>query len=121
MAGTDTPGNFLIPGFALHDELALLVRSGLTPLAALQAATLNPAKFLNLIDSLGTVEAGKIADLVLLDEDPLKDIQNTRKINAVIANGRLFDRRELDRLLEEIAKVAGHGNILPTRQQPALP
>ena len=66
---------------------------------ALQAATLNPAKVMKLTDSLGTVEPGKVADLVLLDADPLADIANTRLIRAVVANGRLFDRARLDSLL----------------------
>src|SRR5262249_33495643 len=77
LAGTDTPGvPYVFPGFSLHDELALLVgESGFTPLAALQAATRDPARFLGRED-LGTVDPGKLADLVLLDGDPLADIHN---------------------------------------------
>src|SRR6185369_12110006 len=93
LAGTDTGNPFCFPGFSLHDELALLVTAGLTPFQALQAATLNPAKFLGLDKTLGTIEAGKIADLVLLDANPLEDVRNTQRINAVISNGRLFDRK----------------------------
>ena len=89
------------PGFALHAELAMLVAEGLTPLDALQAATLNPAKMLHATDSLGTVAPGKLADLVLLDADPLADITNTTTIRAVVANGRYFDRAALDRLIAE--------------------
>jgi imidazolonepropionase-like amidohydrolase len=109
LAGTDSP---VIPnvvsGFSLHDELALLVDGGLTPLEALQPATLNPARFLGKLDDLGTVEKGKLADLVILDANPLEDIHNTTKINAVIAQGKLLDRTDLDRLMreaEEMAKV----------------
>ncbi len=84
---------------ALHQELALLVGVGFTPLEALQAATLNPAKFFGATDSLGTIAAGKVADLVLLGADPLIDITNTTKIAAVVTNGRYFDRAALDGLL----------------------
>jgi hypothetical protein len=85
MAGTDLPPD----GVNLHKELALLVGAGLSPLEALQSATRNPAEFLGRLGSLGTVERGKIADLVLLDANPLEDIQNTRKIHAVIVGGKL--------------------------------
>ncbi|MGH9788644.1 MAG: amidohydrolase family protein [Candidatus Acidiferrales bacterium] len=101
MAGSDVGNLYIFPGFTLHDELALLVEAGLTPLKALQAATRNPAMFLGLSDSMGTVEEGKIADLVLLDANPLKDIRNTQKIRAVVVNGRYLDRAELDKLLAQ--------------------
>ena len=101
LAGTDTGNPFCFPGFSLHEELALMVIGGLTPSEALRAATLNPAKFLGLEKTLGTIEPGKIADLVLLDADPLADIRNTQRINAVISNGRLFDRNALDKMLAE--------------------
>lgn len=87
------PGAF--PGFGLHDELRLLVEAGLTPLQVLQSATLNPARFLGRTDDLGTVEAGKLADLVLLDANPLEDIGNTRRIRAVVVDGRLLERPAL--------------------------
>jgi hypothetical protein len=92
----------MAPGFSLHGELAKYVAGGLTPLEALQAATLNPAKFLHGTDSLGTVAPGKLADLVLLDSDPLADITNTTAIRAVVANGRYFDRAALDQLLADV-------------------
>jgi hypothetical protein len=101
LAGTDTGNPFCFPGFSLHDELALMVIGGLTPVEALRAATLNPAKFLGLDKTLGTIERGKIADLVLLDADPLADIRNTQRINAVISNGRLFDRKALNKMLAQ--------------------
>lgn len=105
MAGTDIGAPLLVPGFSIHDELALLVRdAGMTPLQALQAATLTPARVMGAADSLGTVEAGKLADLVLLDADPLADIANTRRVHAVVANGRWMDRAALDRLLHGARK-----------------
>ena len=109
LAGTDAGAPVLrtvTPGFSLHAELAMYVAEGLTPLNALQAATLNPAKFLHATDSLGTVAAGKLADLVLLDADPLADITNTTTIRAVMANGRYFDRAALDGLLAEVQSEA---------------
>jgi imidazolonepropionase-like amidohydrolase len=102
LAGPDMPHACVYPGFSLHAELALLVRSGLTPLDALRAATYNPAEFLGALDSLGTVSQGKVADLVLLDADPLVDIGNTRRISVVIANGRLFDSAARARLLNHV-------------------
>ena len=101
LAGTDTGNPFCFPGFSLHEELALLVIAGLTPVEALRSATLNPAKFFGLDQTLGTIEQGKIADLVLLDANPLLDIRNTQRINAVVSNGRLFDRKALDKMLTE--------------------
>jgi imidazolonepropionase-like amidohydrolase len=100
LAGTDELNPYVFPGFSLHDELALLVKAGLPPRDALRAATINPAKFLGKEATMGTVEAGKTADLVLLDADPLADIANTKKIRAVIVRGRLLDREELDRMLK---------------------
>src|SRR5436190_4963954 len=85
LAGTDMPQAFVYPGFSLHRELELLVRSGLTPLEALRAATYNPAQYFGALDSLGTVGQGKVADLLLLDANPLSDIRNTRRISTVIA------------------------------------
>ena len=80
--------------------LAVYVAEGLSPLESLQAATLNSAKMLHGTDSLGTVAPGKLADLVLLDADPLADITNTMTIRAVVAHGRYLDRAALDRLLQ---------------------
>ena len=91
------------PGSSLHDELALLVESGLTTADALRAATLWPAEFLGLQDRIGTVAPGRRADLLLLDADPLADIDNTRRIRAVVLDGRLLQRADLDALLDDAA------------------
>jgi hypothetical protein len=107
LAGTDTAaGIYVMPGFSLHDELANFVEAGLTPMEALQTATSNPARFLGLEKSFGSVEAGKLADLVLLAANPLENISNTRRITAVIANGKLFDRADLDQLLNMVKESA---------------
>ena len=104
IAGTDTA--VTAPGFTLHDQLAVLVEAGLTPLQALQATTLTPAKVMNKANDFGTIEIGKIADLILLDANPLEDIRNTQRIHAVIVNGKLLDRTALDRLLAEGERAA---------------
>ncbi len=110
LAGTDTgPTLFMmmaVPGFSLHTLLEAMVLDGLTPLQALQTATLNPAAYFDATDSLGTIAPGNVADLVLLDANPLADIYNTRRIRAVVANGRFFDRGELDVLLLEAEQRA---------------
>lgn len=101
LAGTDTLNPYCFPGFSLHDELALLVQAGLTPMEALQAATRNPARFLGKENEIGTIERGKVADLVLLDADPLQDIHNTTRIRAVVRGGKLYDRAALDTMLSQ--------------------
>ncbi|MDQ3062953.1 MAG: amidohydrolase family protein [Acidobacteriota bacterium] len=106
MTGTDVPGAYTYPGFSLHDELALFVQTGFSPMTALQAATVNPAKYLNLSDKLGTVEKGKIADLILLEANPLENIGNTKRINAVIANGQFLPRESLDKMLADVEAKA---------------
>jgi imidazolonepropionase-like amidohydrolase len=106
LAGTDTMNPQCFPGFGIHDELALLVDAGLSPFAALQAATRNAAQFMGQLDRRGTVEAGKIADLVLLDKDPLADIHNTRSIRAVVLNGKLYPRAALDAMLLKAQALA---------------
>lgn len=102
LAGTDAPCEGGLPGFSLHEELELLVGAGLTPLEALQAATLNAAAAAGMGDALGAVEAGKRADLVLLEANPIEDISRTRRIDAVVVDGRLLRRSALDALIESV-------------------
>jgi imidazolonepropionase-like amidohydrolase len=107
LAGTDTPpGVYVFPGFSLHEELQRFVDAGFTPLEALQTATLNPARFFGMESQLGAVEAGKLADLVLLSANPLENIANTQKIVAVVANGQYFYRGQLDKLLAGVETAA---------------
>jgi cytosine/adenosine deaminase-related metal-dependent hydrolase len=101
LAGSDAPADFMaFEGFSLHDELQLLVDAGFTPLDALRAATSAPAEFFGIRKELGTVEAGKRAELVLLDADPLADIRNTQRIDAVFTGGRVYRRDALDKMLD---------------------
>jgi hypothetical protein len=97
-AGTDTPIGYAVPGYSLHSELEMLVLAGLSPVDALAAATLRPAEFFGLEGEMGTIEAGRLADLVLLSANPLEDIRNTRAIEAVVTKGVLLDRERLERL-----------------------
>ena len=90
MAGSDFSDWATVPGIDLHNELALLVEAGFTPLEALQTATLNPAKFLGKTETFGTIQVGRAADLVVLDANPLEDISHTRKINAVVLGGTFY-------------------------------
>ena len=106
MAGTDTTTPNVFPGSGLHEDLNYLVQAGLTPLEALQAATVRPAEFLGRAAEQGTIAPGKRADLVLLDANPLDDIRNTQKIDAVIVNGKLLNRGDLDALLAKVAAFA---------------
>jgi imidazolonepropionase-like amidohydrolase len=106
LAGTDAPAGILIPGVTLHLELERFVAAGFTPLEALQTATINPARFLNRTNDLGTVQKGKIADLVILNANPLADIRNTRSIDSVIADGRYYSRDRLNTILTSIEGAA---------------
>jgi hypothetical protein len=101
LAGTDMTIPYTYPGFSLHDELKLFVEAGLTPMQALETATINPARLLGLSKTWGRIAPGSTANLVLLDADPLADISNTKKISSVVVNGRLLDRPQLDQLLIE--------------------
>ena len=106
MAGSDVAVLNIFPGTSLHEELRLFVDSvGMTPQEALESATRKPAEWLHLADSVGTIEAGNVADLVLLDANPLDDITNTRRIAAVVLRGRLFQRKDFDALLSATAAM----------------
>jgi imidazolonepropionase-like amidohydrolase len=106
IAGTDSGAIYVIPGFSIHDELQLMVDAGLSTLTVLQAATINPAKFLGKEKELGTIEKGRLADFVLLEANPLKNIKNTRRIAAVVVNGQYLPKESLQRMLEDVeAKV----------------
>ncbi len=117
MAGSDSPQFFLVTGFALHDELGALVRAGLTPLEALHAATAAPAEYLRglpgqgsgvgVAPDFGRVEVGLRGDLVLLGDDPTRDVSATRKIEGVVVRGKWLDRAALDGLLAEVVKSVG--------------
>ncbi|WP_237771099.1 amidohydrolase family protein [Kribbella sp. ALI-6-A] len=102
LTGTDTGTPWTVPGFALHDELELLVGSGATPRQALYAATVEPARFLGLSDDLGSVAPRKLADLVVLDADPLLDIRNTRRIHTVVTRGRVISPAARARMLTDV-------------------
>jgi imidazolonepropionase-like amidohydrolase len=106
LAGTDMLLPWVYPGLSLHDELVWFVRAGLSPAEALRTATLNPAVYFERTADLGTVTAGKLADLVLLDADPLSDIGNTRRVRAVVLDGQLFERSTIEKLLDDVAKRA---------------
>lgn len=120
LTGTDAQNPYSFYGFSLHDELGFLVQAGVSPMQALQASTLNPARFFGKEQDLGTVEKGKIADLVLLDANPLDAIGNTKRISAVVYGGQLFDRAALDAMLVRVEKLAARpliGSVLGTTIQ----
>ncbi|GIF66185.1 amidohydrolase [Asanoa ishikariensis] len=105
MAGTDNGTAYLVPGFSLHDELARLSQAGLSNMRVLQTATLEPARYLGAHDR-GTIERGKVADLVLLDADPLRDIRNTTRINSVVVRGQVIDPAARQLMLDDVRKAA---------------
>ena len=113
LAGTDAPDSFAFPGSGLHDELEHLVRGGLSPLDALRAATLEPARFLGLDGKAGVIAPGARADLVLLGANPLADISAVRDIRGVILAGVHYDRADLDELLAGVERSARHWSIWP--------
>jgi imidazolonepropionase-like amidohydrolase len=107
LAGTDTPaGVDVTPGISLHLELQRFVAAGFTPLEALQTATINPARFLGKTSQYGSVEAGRIADLVILRSNPLENIANTRTIAGVVADGRYWSDTQIDELREQLKQIA---------------
>ncbi|MEO7658558.1 MAG: amidohydrolase family protein [Pyrinomonadaceae bacterium] len=111
LSATDMPGFSQVPGFSLHDEFVLLSQAGLSPLEVLQAATINPARVLGQEKQMGTVERGKVADLLLLDANLLEDIRNTRRINAVVTNGRYLPKEALQKMLAEVEALASKESI----------
>ena len=114
LAGTDITIPYTYPGFSLHDELALFVEAGLTPMQALETATTNPARLLGLSKTWGRVESGYTANFVLLNADPLADISNSEKIDSVVVNGELLNRTQLNQLLDE-AKLPAAGSSSHSR------
>ena len=106
LAGTDFPNPYVFPGFSLHDELSLMVKGGMPALDALRSATINPAIFMNKKVDFGSVEVGKLASLVLLNKNPLENIENTKTIETVIVRGKVYNRKALDLMLEQ-AKSGG--------------
>ncbi|MED5549133.1 MAG: amidohydrolase family protein [Pseudomonadota bacterium] len=111
MVGTDANDTMIIPGVSAHEELARLVEAGLSPMDALRAATATPAGYLGRSETLGIVQAGAEADLLLLDANPLDAIGNTQAIAAVIADGRLRDRASLNALLDNVRQRAAEGTL----------
>jgi imidazolonepropionase-like amidohydrolase len=104
MSGTDATLPVLVPGFSLHDELETMADIGLTPYDVLRTSTYNPALYLGELDEFGTVEVGKRADLVLLEANPLEDINNTRQIAGTMVRGNYYSRDDLDLMLEAVAQ-----------------
>lgn len=104
LAGTDANDTYSFPGFSIHDELRELVKAGLTPSEALQAATILPAEYFSLSNSYGTLEINKIADIVILDKNPLEDISNTKTINTILFSGNVYSKTELNDLLNTVQK-----------------
>jgi hypothetical protein len=98
LSGTDFPNPYCFPGYSLHDELQLMNEAGLTPLEVLQTATINPAKYLNKTDSLGTIPPNKYADILLLAENPLTNISNTKKIEGLLVSGKFYNKQDLESL-----------------------
>lgn len=113
LAGTDAPDSFAFPGTGLHDELEHLVEAGLSPLDALRAATLEPARFLGLEGEAGVIEPGARADLVLLSDNPLDDIAAVRGTQGVVLAGAVYGRADLDALLEGVEEAAGSWSMWP--------
>jgi adenine deaminase len=122
LVGTDTANPFVVYGVSVHEELALLVESGLSPFDALIAATRGPAEFLGIEDRRGTIASGKIADLVLVARNPLDDISATRNIVGVVLRGQWHPIAALHKRLDEIAKTfPATGASNPPKSRPPAP
>ncbi|MFN0180792.1 MAG: amidohydrolase family protein [Gemmatimonadales bacterium] len=106
LAGTDLANPYIFAGASLHDELALFVATGFSPTEALRAATIEPARYLRMSDSLGTVAVGKVADMALLDADPLANIEHVRRVSVVIADGRVYDEAARAKILADAKRRA---------------
>jgi len=111
LAGSDANDTYSIPGFSIHDELQELVKAGLSPAEALAAATILPAVYSNISEQYGSIETGKYGDIILLDENPLEDISNTKKINMVLHQGQIYARSDLDYLLEHVKSMASNWTV----------
>ena len=121
LAGSGGPAENVVPGRSLHRELELLVKSGFSPLDALRSATINPALYLAKLDQYGVVEPAHVADLILLNENPLQDISNVEKIDAVIAKGKYFSRTDLDALAATVKSgQAATASKAPVRSNKAV-
>jgi len=118
LAGSDTPDSYIFPGSGLLDELEALARAGLSPADVLKAATINPAAFMGDSALYGSIHPGKVADLVLLDRDPLQDIRATRAVWSVMLNGRLFDRAALRGLLLGVERAVRRADLAASRRRP---
>jgi imidazolonepropionase-like amidohydrolase len=103
MAGSDAPQLFSVPGYSLHREMQAMIKAGLTPYQVLESATRNPAIYLNRAAEFGTIEVGKRADLILVDENPLKDIANLGRRSGVMLGGRWIAEGEIRKMLDDIA------------------
>ena len=121
LAGTDT----FVPGFSLHDEFELFVRARLSPLEALSTATYNPAAFLGVADTFGTVQPSRVADLVVLNSDPTEDISSTRDIASVMLAGHHYDKTALAHLRTEswmrAAAPCALSSMHPKQGKPSRP
>jgi hypothetical protein len=111
MTGTDVTDSYTFAGFSVHNELYDLTKSGLSNLEALKTATIVPAQYANLQANYGSIEIGKIADLIILDGNPLENINNTKKINSVLLNGVLYDSKKINELNEFTASIASSFHI----------
>jgi len=109
LAGSDMTGIYCIPGFSLHREFRELSKAGLSPLEILQMTTLDGAEFLNRASTMGTVDEGKNADLVLLEANPIEYSENLEKIHAVVLKGRYFPKAELERMKGDVESFYGKG------------
>jgi len=105
MAGSDAPGGLMGYGWTLHRELEMLVAAGLTPMQALAASTIVPARWFGAEREWGSIAPGRRADLVLLDADPLRDIRNTTRISSVLVGGRVLERTMLDASIERARRL----------------